>query len=79
VGEIGTRWLTEPQAEGAPRTSHNSHWTYSGRLAKKGLELQRWYNSEDRQPIDISRYYGEIDISRDFDNWPHEIMDFLTP
>jgi len=73
----GNKWLTGLQVEelGALVITVTGPTLEDWR--KKGLELQRWYHSEDQQLEDMSRHYGEMDTLREFDNWFDQIAKFI--
>jgi len=73
----GSKWLTGLQAEELGALVMTVTGPALEDWRKKGLELQRWYHSEDQRPEDISRHYGEMDTLREFDKWFGEIMDFI--
>jgi hypothetical protein len=73
----GNKWLTGLQVEELGALVITVTGTTLEDWRKKGLELQRWYHSEDQRPEDMSRHYGEMDTLREFDNWFDEIENFI--
>lgn len=73
----GNEWLTGLQVEELGALIITVTGSTLEDWRKKGLDLQDWYHSEDQQPEDASRHYGEMDTLREFNNWFDDIISFI--